>query len=94
MPDAHGVVALRVGQRLAVRLDDDCAPIDGLASMAIYTNHGYKGELLVLEVFQGYALGWITIEKAMLNHGMFSEPGDAIQPGDRAACKTPLDAGQ
>ncbi len=87
MSDAHGVVALRIGQRLAVRFDDDSPPTNGPASMAIYTGQSYKGEFLVIEEFRGFALGWITIERAAANHLIGVRPEDAIQVGDRAACK-------
>lgn len=87
MPDAHGTVVLRVDDRVAVRLDDDSPDIEGIASMAIFTDR-YKGEIMVLEVFQRHALGRIAVESWAVNHG-FGGPEERIRVGDRASCKTP-----
>ena len=57
--------------------------------MAIYVGQSYKGEFLAIEVFRGFALGWITIERATANIPIGYRPEDAIQVGDRAACKPP-----
>ena len=78
-PDAHGTVVLVMGDRVAVRLDVDSASFTGWASMAIYDEQGYKGELLVMDVFQDHALGWVIVGPRR----------NAIQAGDRAGCRTP-----
>lgn len=78
-PDARGTVVLRMDKRVAVRLDPGSPSVTCGAAMAIYNEQGYKAELLVVEVFQGHALGHLFLER----------PGSIVQAGDAAACKTP-----
>ncbi len=77
VPDAHGTVVLRVGDRLAVRLDED-VPLPRRVGMAILADAVYKGELVVAEVWRGHALGRFV---------RVAENDVAI--GDRASCRMP-----
>lgn len=78
-PDAHGTVAVVLGDRAAVKLDVDSSPIpeDEPVGMAIFSGQTYKAELVVHETYRGHAMGRIMLKKL--------EP----QVGDRASCRVP-----
>jgi hypothetical protein len=79
-PDVRGQVVALVDDRVAVRLDADSEPVPGdrRCSMALYSDRGYLGELLVIEVIEGHALGIVCVSH-----------GKGVQVGDRASCRAP-----
>jgi hypothetical protein len=71
VPDVRGDLVLVLGDRVAVRLTADSQPVpdDRAISLAICSDSGYLGEVLVVEVFRGHALGRILLQKRQFEPG-------------------------
>lgn len=78
VPDVRGDIVLVLGDRVAIRLAAESQPVpdDRALSLAIYSASGYLGEVLIVEVFRGHALGRILLQKRQ------------FEPGDHARSRT------
>jgi DNA-directed RNA polymerase subunit RPC12/RpoP len=66
----------RDGPRVAVLLESGGAdPVSIWRALAVYDDHGYKGEFSAREQFEGHLLGVLLLEN----------PGNTIQVGDRVS---------
>lgn len=83
--DPIGDVVLVSGDRIAVRLSTGSqhVPDDRVRFMAVYSEDGYLGEMLIVETFQGHALG-----------RRFGRWRRQVEVGNRAACMAPHGAAQ
>jgi hypothetical protein len=84
LSDPLGDVVMVSGDRAAVRLRDSWTQVaDRVCLMAVYSRKGYVGEILVLDAFGDYVLGRFV-----------GSVWQKVEVGDKAAARTPYDAGQ